>query len=275
MKHLITIGMILGFCQFSFGIDLLLNYSKDKSITKYSKTELILWLPNNEEVILINDTISDLKDNIKNIDFKAGNCILEITHIIETDTINIDYKFEITGKEKRYEIDLFLHDNIKQEWKNNSWEIIEHYYSNRLTLILIYPNSDTVIIEPILEPKIGEKPVFRVINNSNTEIKGEFMSGYFWGYMERYINENWFLRRTGIIDMNFVYKAPLSHNDTTITHVGSFNDLMINSKGKYKYSVYYNLNSSLGNSLYKEIETFKCFASTKRYHELEYVFDIN
>jgi len=275
MKYVITVGIILVFGQLSYGIDLLLNYSKDKSITVYSKTELTILLPNNEKVILINDTISKFKDKIENVNFKAGICKLEINHILVTDTISLDYEFEITGNEKRYEIDLFLHKNIKHEWKNNSWEIVEQYYSNNLTVKLIYFNSDSVIIEPITETKIGEKPVFRIINNSNSEIKGEFMPGYFWGYVERYINGNWFLKRTGIIDVNFISKSPLSQNDTTITHVGSFNDFVIKSKGKYKYSVYYTINSSTGNSLYNEIEAFKCFADTKRYHELDYVFEID
>jgi len=273
LKLIITALFIFTF-QLTFSVDLKFSFTKSNELKTYSKTTVSLTLPNNTTSEIYSDTTAIYNKYINGFYSDKGKVLIKVQHLIASDTFNLEYELNINGSEKRIEIDVSLYNNIEKEWNSEKWITTNKFYSNSIIIKRIHFPQDSVIIEPVADLLIGKEPIFRIVNKSNTTIKGEWLDGYFWGCIEKQFDNKWVAKRCGVIDTEFLHKEPLNKGDTSLTHVGSFGDYKATTVGKYKYSVYYSGNSNSESTLIKKSKKFKFRAETKEYFELEYLFEI-
>jgi hypothetical protein len=86
-------------------------------------------------------------------------------------------------------------------------------------------------------------------NNSKDTIYGEYLPGFFWGYISYKLETSeWSSLHGGKIDMNFNDVVPLAPDSTTLAYVGSFAEYKYFKTGLCKFQLLYSLSESNNHS---------------------------
>ena len=122
--------------------------------------------------------------------------------------------------------------------------------------------------------KIYRGPLFTIENNSSYTVYGRYLPGYFWGEYAEIVDGKVGAFHPGIIDTEFVDKAPLYPGKTSDALIGSFGIWL--SPGMYRFNLIYQKDSETfdASALLCQDRHHRWFYSMHDGYQISYDFEI-
>ena len=187
---------------------------------------------------------------------------------------SLERVFTLTGEEYKVETIVHFQRESKSWYHLNCTDSIN---SGHFTIIKYSKPSPQVKIEYLryCNGEIGEisGPIFTVKNESRDTLYGEWLPGYLWGTLSKWVDGEYVGNKCGVLDTNCVEAPPLYPNSDKLAWVGSFGIKI--SSGKYRFNLYYSTGEEINGSskLTSETDTFRWWSAVKNRHLLTCEFE--
>lgn len=252
--------------------DMLIDYSAEE-IPSASRGTLRLLLPDGKSTIVLDDTIKHLQK-----EYHLGQLGEYRLTLIFTNEISgrdsLERSFTLTGEE--YKVETTAH--FGREPKNwFDWQSKDSINSGRFT-ITKYSHPSPLVKIKYLRNNTGENgefpgPLFIVKNESKDTLYGEWLPGYLWGTLSRWVEGEYVGNPSGQICTTCDYEPPLYPDSVKLAWVGSFGVRI--SPGKYRFNLYYSTENNIRGAAGKvyESDTFRWWSSVQNWHLLTCEFE--
>lgn len=252
--------------------DILIDYSvKDIQSTCYGTLRMLH--PDGKSTILLDDTIKQMQKEI-HLEQLGEYRLTAIFSNVKSGKDSLERTFMLTGEE--YKVEAIAH--FQREKKDLSdWKCKDSITSGRFTITKYSKPSPLVKIK-FLRNSLGENdefsgPHFLVKNESRDTLYGEWLPGYFWGSLSKWVDDDYVGNHVGHIDTTWNEEPPLYPDSTKMAWVGSFGVKV--RPGKYRFNLYYSTENKIKGSasLVSETNSFRWWSSVQNWHLLTCEFE--
>ena len=222
--------------------DMFIDYSVE-NIQSNSHVAMRMHLPNGNSTIVLDDTVKQVQKEFHLEQLGEYRLAVVFSNVISGKD-SLERTFTLTGEE--YKVETTAHFN--RERKNLSdWKIKDSINSGRFTITKYSYPSPLVKIKYIRN-STGENnefpgPQFIVKNESKDTLYGEWLPGYFWGTLSKWVDGKYVGTKT--------------------------------PPGKYRFNLYYSTenNIKLAATRIYESDTFRWWSSVQNWHLLTCEFE--
>ena len=252
--------------------DILVDYSV-KNIQSTCYGTLRMLHPDGKSTILLDDTIKQMQKEI-HLEQLGEYRLTAIFSNVKSGKDSLERTFMLTGEE--YKIEAIAH--FQQEKKNMSdWKNKDSITSGRFTITKYSKPSPLVKIK-FLRNSTGENnefpgPLFLVKNESRDTLYGEWLPGYLWGTLSKWVDGRYEGNLGGEICTTWTDEPPLYPDSVKPAWVSSFGRKT--PPGKYRFNLYYSTekNSKGSARLTSETDSFRWWSSVQNWHLLTCEFE--
>ena len=252
--------------------NMLIDYSV-KEIPSTSHGTLIMLLPDGKSTIVLDDTVKQIQKDY----YLEQLGEYRLTAIFSNPISGRDSivrSFALTGKE--YKVETIAH--FMRELKDLSdWKSKDSINSGCFT-ITKYSSPSPLVKIKYLGSYTGENgefpgPHFLIKNESLDTLYGEWLPGYFWGRLSRWVEGEYVGNHTGPICTTWSDEPPLYPDSVKFAWVSSSGARV--PPGKYRFNLYYSTKDNIKGSATKiyESDTFRWWSSVQNWHLLTCEFE--
>ena len=228
--------------------------------------------PDGKTTVLLDDTVRQMKK-----DFSLEQLgEYKLTAIFTNKLSGIDSLEKVfTLTREEYKVKTIIHFQ-REPQKEYVFDCKDSIYSGRFTIIKYSKPSSQVKIK-YLRYCNGENgefpgPHFLVKNESQDTLYGEWLPGFFWGTLSKWVDGKYVGNIGGVIDLNWNEEPPLYPNSDKLAWVGSFGKKI--SPGKYRFNLYYSTEETENSlELTSETDTFRWWSTVQNWHLLTCEFE--
>ena len=252
--------------------NMLIDYSV-KKIPSATHGTLIMLLPDGKSTILLDDTVKQIQKEY-HLEQLGEYRLTAIFSNPISGRDSISRSFALTGKE--YKVETAVH--FKRERKDLSdWKSKDSINSGLFT-ITKYSNPSPLVKIKYLRSYTGKNdefpgPHFLIKNESLDTLYGEWLPGYFWGTLSRWIDGEYVGNLGGQICTTWVDEPPLYPDSVKLAWVASFGARV--PPGKYRFNLYYSTKNNIKDTatIIYESDTFRWWSSVQNWHLLTCEFE--
>ncbi len=252
--------------------DMLIDYSVEK-IPSTSQGTVRLLFPDGESTIVFDDTVKQMQKEYHLKQLGKYRLTVTFSNII-SGRDSIERTFTLTGEE--YKVETTVH--FRRERKDLSdWNSKDSINYGHFT-ITKYSNPSPLVKIEYLRSSAGENgefpgPQFLLKNESRDTLYGEWLPGYFWGTLSRWVDGKYVGNLGGEICTTWANEPPLYPDSVKPAWVASFGVQI--PPGKYRFNLNYSTeNNRKGSaSLVYESDTFRWWSSVQNWHLLTCDFE--
>lgn len=242
-------------------------------------SKILLKRPEKTTDKLFSDTISKYNFSKNNFFKTKGQYTLSICFESEKyGKDSIEYDFEVKGNEINIIISVNFNYSEKFYKQENGFIQGEKVPNGYIRVNKYYEAPKSIDIKLDKEHESNEyykDPFFKIKNNSNDTIYGEYLPGYFWGTLSYIRNDTIIASRIGIIDYEFADSPPFYPDSTKTATVGSFGLYKSLPPFNYQFEVMLAKKwQSQGIGVFLEKKNFVWWTGTKEFYRLKYNFKI-
>lgn len=252
--------------------DMFIDYSVE-NIQSNSHVAMRMHLPNGNSTIVLDDTIKQVQKEFHLEQLGEYRLAVVFSNAISGKD-SLERTFTLTGEE--YKVETTAHFN--RERKNLSdWKSKDSINSGRFTITKYSYPSPLVKIKYIRN-STGENgefpgPQFIVKNESKDTLYGEWLPGYFWGTLSRWVDGKYVGNLSGQICTTWAHEPPLYPDSIKPAWVASFGRKT--PPGKYRFNLYYSTENNIKGTatIIYESDTFRWWSSVQNWHLLTCEFE--
>ena len=252
--------------------DMLIDYSVEK-IPSTSHGTLRMLLPDGKSTILFDDTIRQIQKTI-HLEQLGEYRLTAVFFSALSGKDSLERRFILTGEEYKVEMSA----RFERERRNYSdWKSKDSINSGRFT-ITKYSHPSPLVKMKYIRSSTGENnefpgPLFIVKNESRDTLYGEWLPGYFWGTLSKWVEGKYVGKHSGQICTTWADEPPLYPDSTKPAWVASFG--IKTPPGRYRFNLFYSTENNIKGSATKiyESETFRWWSSVQNWHLLTCEFE--
>ena len=252
--------------------DMLIDYSVEK-IPSNSHGILRMHLPDGKSTILFEDTIRQIQKTI-HLEQLGEYRLTAVFFSALSGKDSLERRFILTGEE--YKVETSAH--FDRERRNFSdWKSKDSINSGRFT-ITKYSHPSPLVKIKFLRNHTGEHgefpgPEFLIKNESPDTLYGEWLPGYFWGTLSKWMEDKYVGNLGGEICTTWTDEPPLYPDSVKTAWVASFGRKV--PPGKYRFNLYYSTENNKKGTATKicESDTFRWWSSVQNWHLLTCEFE--
>ena len=252
--------------------DMLIDCSVE-DIQSTSHVALRMLFPDGKNTILLDDTVKQMQKEI-HLEQLGEYRLAAIFSNVLSGRDSLERTFTLTGEE--YKVETIAH--FQREKKNLSdWKSKDSINSGRFT-ITKYSKSSPLVKIKFIRNSNGENegipgPQFIVKNESRDTLYGEWLPGYFWGTLSRWVDGKYVGNMCGQICTTWTEEPPLYPDSVKLAWVGSSGRRI--PPGRYRFNLYYSTENNIKGSATKiyESDTFRWWSSVQNWHLLTCEFE--
>ena len=251
---------------------MLIDYSVEK-IPSTSHGTLRMLLPDGKSTILFDDTISQIQKKI-HLEQLGEYRLTAVFFSALSGKDSLERRFILTGEEYKVEMSA----RFERERRNYSdWKSKDSINSGRFT-ITKYSHPSPLVKMKYIRSSTGENnefpgPLFIVKNESRDTLYGEWLPGYFWGTLSKWVEGKYVGNHSGQICTTWADEPPLYPDSIKPAWVASFG--IKTPPGRYRFNLFYSTENNIKGSATKiyESDTFRWWSSVQNWHLLTCEFE--
>ena len=252
--------------------DMMIDYSVE-NIPSTSHGILRMLLPDGKSTIVLDDTVKQMRKEYHLEQLGEYRLTVIFSNAI-SGRDSLERTFTLTGEE--YKVETSAH--FQREKKNwSDWKSKDSINSGRFT-ITKYSHPSPLVKMKFLRSSTGENnefpgPHFIVKNESRDTLYGEWLPGYLWGTISRWVDGEYVGNQSGQICTTWVDELPLYPDSVKPAWVASFGAKI--PPGKYRFNLYYSTENKIKGAATKiyESNTFRWWSSVQNWHLLTCDFE--
>ena len=251
---------------------MLVDYSVE-NIPSTSHGTLRMLLPDGKSTILLDDTVKQTKKEY-HLEQLGEYRLTAVFFSALSGRDTLARTFTLTGEE--YKVETIAH--FSRELKDLSdWKSKDSINSGRFT-ITKYSHPSPLVKMKYIRSSTGENnefpgPLFIVKNESRDTLYGEWLPGYFWGTLSKWVEGKYVGNHSGQICTTWADEPPLYPDSVKPAWVASFG--IKTPPGKYRFNLYYSTENNIKGTATKiyESDTFRWWSSVQNWHLLTCEFE--
>ena len=252
--------------------DMLIDYSVE-GIPSTSHGTLRMTAPDGKSTIVLDDTVKQMKTSCHLEQLGEYRLAVLFSNDVSGKD-SIERTFTLTGEEYRVETAVHFERGKKDlaDWENK-----DSINSGRFT-ITKYSNPSPLVKIKFLRNSTGENgefpgPHFLVKNESKDTLYGEWLPGYFWGTLSKWVDGKYVGNYGGMICTTWSDEPPLYPDSNKFAWVSSFGRKTL--PGKYRFNLYYSTENNIKDSasMICESDKFRWWSSIQNWHLLTCEFE--
>ena len=252
--------------------DMLVDYSVE-NIPSTSHGTLRMLLPDGKSTILLDDTVKQTKKEY-HLEQLGEYRLTAVFFSALSGRDSLERIFTLTGEE--YKVETIVH--FSRELKDLfDWKSKDSINSGRFT-ITMYSHPSPLVKMKYIRSSTGENnefpgPLFIVKNESRDTLYGEWLPGYLWGTLYKWVDGEYVGNHSGQICTTWADEPPLYPDSVKPAWVGSSGARI--PPGKYRFNLYYSTENNIKGAATKiyESDTFRWWSSVQNWHLLTCEFE--
>ena len=252
--------------------DMLIDYSVG-NISSTSHGILRMLLPDGKSTIVLDDTVRQMQKEYHLEQLGEYRLTVVFSNAI-SGRDSLERTFTLTGEE--YKVETIAHF-WRQKKDLSDWKCKDSINSGRFTITNYSYPSPLVKMKFLRNnmDKIGEipGPQFLVKNESADTLYGEWLPGFLWGSLSRWVEGKYVGNLVGQICTDWDYEPPLYPDSVKMAWVASDGKRV--PPGKYRFNLYYSTENNIKGAATKiyESDTFRWWSSVQNWHLLTCEFE--
>ena len=242
-------------------------------IPSTSQVALKMLFPDGKSAIVFDDTIKQMQKEFRLEQLGEYRMAIFFTNSI-SGRDSLERTFTLTGEE--YKVETIAHF-WRQKKDLSDWKCKDSINSGRFTITNYSYPSPLVKMKFLRNnmDKIGEipGPQFLVKNESADTLYGEWLPGFLWGSLSRWVEGKYVGELVGQICTTWDYEPPLYPDSVKMAWVASDGKRV--PPGKYRFNLYYSTENNIKGAATKiyESDTFRWWSSVQNWHLLTCEFE--
>jgi hypothetical protein len=251
--------------------DMLIDCSVE--IPSTSQVALKMLFPDGKSAIVFDDTVKQMQKEFRLEQLGEYRMAIFFTNSI-SGRDSLERTFTLTGEE--YKVETIAHF-WRQKKDLSDWKCKDSINSGRFTITKYSYPSPLVKMKFLRNnmDKIGEipGPQFLVKNESADTLYGEWLPGFLWGSLSRWVEGKYVGNLVGQICTDWDYEPPLYPDSVKMAWVASDGKRV--PPGKYRFNLYYSTENNIKGAATKiyESDTFRWWSSVQNWHLLTCEFE--
>ena len=251
---------------------MLIDYSVG-NISSTSHGILRMLLPDGKSTIVLDDTVRQMQKEYHLEQLGEYRLTVVFSNAI-SGRDSLERTFTLTGEE--YKVETIAHF-WRQKKDLSDWKCKDSINSGRFTITNYSYPSPLVKMKFLRNnmDKIGEipGPQFLVKNESADTLYGEWLPGFLWGSLSRWVEGKYVGNLVGQICTDWDYEPPLYPDSVKMAWVASDGKRV--PPGKYRFNLYYSTENNIKGAATKiyESDTFRWWSSVQNWHLLTCEFE--
>ena len=252
---------------------MLIDYSVE-NIQSTSHGTLRMLLPDGNMTTVFDDTVKQMQKEC-HLEQLGEYRLTVIFSNEKSGKDSLERSFTLTGEEYKV-VTTARFGREPKYWSD--WKSKDSINSGRFD-ITKYSHPSPLVKIQFLRNNTGENgefpgPQFLVKNESKDTLYGEWLPGYFWGRLSRWVEGEYVGNFGGQICTDWVNEPPLYPGSEKPAWVGSFGRKT--SPGKYRFNLYYSTEDNIKGSarLVSETDSFRWWSDVQNWHLLTCEFEM-
>lgn len=270
MKHALALFvLLLDIVSVKGQCDMVIDYSVE-NIQSSSRVTVKMVVPDGNCITMYDDTVSQMQQECHLEQLGEYRLAVSFSNAI-SGRDSLERTFTLTGEEYKVKTSVSFRRE-KKVW--NDWKNKDSINSGRFSIIKYSHPSPSVKIK-FLRNCPGELgPLFVVSNESRDTLYGEWLPGYLWGRLSKWVDGKYEGNSVGQICTTWADEPPLYPDSVKHAWVASFGKK--NAYGKYRFNLYYSTEKVMKGSASKvyESDAFRWWSCVQNWHLLTCEFEV-